>query len=341
MNNNIGRICSWLSFLFVFLLSSCDHIELEYRQDVKRVRVEVEFDWTSDPEASPSEMVVYFYRIGDRSNKSTSNTRAGTRYTFEFNGREGGLITLPPGQYAAISHNNDSGSHGFVGLDSYEEFGLSLRDFERATVSGNSDSERKAHIPDDIWCGTIPSILITVPENGSQEQEPLKAVFTMQSVVWNVTFVIHHPINYTSDTKVNADITGMSGKIHPASWLTGDETVTHTFPMTPDDKGNLVGHLRTFGHCTGRPAATRQDDNESDAKEALHFLHLTNGKGWKSSHNVTKQIHEYAETYHPTSRDEIIIEMDSVFLPEPTGSAGPGFIPTVGGWQGSQETVGM
>ncbi|MDE7388480.1 MAG: DUF5119 domain-containing protein, partial [Muribaculaceae bacterium] len=52
----------WFVVLISLVASSCSHHDLTYGPTRRSAVVNVEFDWSDDPAASPAEMTVYFFR---------------------------------------------------------------------------------------------------------------------------------------------------------------------------------------------------------------------------------------------------------------------------------------
>lgn len=313
--------------LALLLAAACDHREFLYEEPAKRVPVVVEFDWSADPDAAPGGMTAYFFREGSKASSPSA---------YDFKGRDGGTITLIPGIYRAVCHNNDSDRHGFTGYDSYDDFGIRLNDHRNAgTLNSNTAvhtanlDERIAHSPDSMWVAAIPFFEIETPASASPE---IIIRFALQPVVNHYTFHIHNPVNFSNSLSVSATISGMAGTVHPAGSITGEEMVTHLFNMTPTSDGNLFGEILTFGHCSGRPIGARAEDDADGTHILTIRATLADGQLWTSTHDVTQQIHQ-SET------PDCVIRLDSISFPKPT--TGGGFSPNVGGWNGSHETVGM
>lgn len=332
-NNLNCRRKHFTTSLIIFLISSifsgCNHREFLYESPSRRVSVEVEFEWSLDPEANPKEMSVYFYRIGSTSNKPIS---------YYLSGKNGGTITLSPGVYAAICHNNDSDRHGFIGMESFEGFGLHLNDdvspgyFNSNSIYKNFGEERLAHAPDPMWVGSI-ELLEIKPANEVHGAQSQTVRFEMHPIVAHYRFYINNPVNFNKSFSVTATISGMAGTVHPSKGMTGEETVTHLLEMIPTNDGNLYGELLTFGHCGGNPIKTRVEEEDKEKHILTIQAVMNDGKRWTSVHDVTPQIH------HSSSPD-CIVRLDSVAFPKPAGNEG-GFHPTVGGWTGSEEVIGM
>lgn len=314
-----------LYILLVCIVAGCNHREFRTESPSQRAAVEVEFDWSLDPDASPAEMTVYFFRAGANYSRPIA---------YDLKGKNGGTVTLSPGVYAAICHNNDSDRHGFVGLNSFEEFGIHLNDNINTggMQSGSSylktGDERIAHSPDYMWVGSIAVVEIKSPD-ATSGGKPQVVRFEMQPVVAHYTFHICNPENFNNSISVSATISGMAGTLHPGRGMTGEETVTHLFEMSPTPDGNLFGEILTFGHCGGNSLRSRADNAH------ILTIHATmaDGKRWNSVHDVTDQIHN-----SPTT--DCVIRLDSLSFPTSTGNEG-GFSPTVGDWTGTQEPVGM
>lgn len=320
--------------LVIMLLSTgCRHREFFYELPSRRVPVVVEFDWTQDPDARPEGMAVYFFKVDATQSK---------RIAYDFKGRDGGEITLSPGVYCAISHNSDSDRHGFVGEDSFDDFGLRLNDNRNAGGFNNSTSsfmrtngERISHSPDSIWMASIAAFEIPEPDPSDiSTRAPRVIRFVMQPVVAHYTFYIHNPLNFTNSISVSATLSGMASTIHPGRGMTGDETVTHLFEMFPTRDGGLFGEFLTFGHCGGKSLNSRSGEEGANVPHIL-VIHATmaDGKRWSSAHDVTDQIHS-------SHQRDCVIRLDSLEFP-PGGGSGGGMSPSVGGWIGGQEQVGM
>lgn len=321
-----------LLLVCILLLSSCNHHDLTYSSTQRVVLVNVNFDWSNDPTAAPAEMTVYFFRDGAARNSLP--------IAYDFKGRDGGVIILPVGTYSAICHNADSDRHGFVGQTSFDEFGLRLGDLKNLgdfpshpsslPRADGAETERMANSPDSIWVAAIPHLEIAAPLESAQDQ---MVSFIMQPVVHHYTFIIHNPVNFNSATSIMASVSGMSAIVHPGRGMTGEETVTHAFDMVPTADGGLIGHLLTFGHCGSNPVVSRQMTTpDSGLHSLVVYATLADGRNWYSTYDVTDQIHS-------SSVPDCVVELDSINLPP--SSSGGGFQPTVGGWQGSGEIIGM
>ncbi|MBD5283138.1 MAG: DUF5119 domain-containing protein [Bacteroides sp.] len=331
------NVIVWLLFL-----TGCDHRDIRYDSPARFVPVMVEFDWDKCPSASPAGMTVYFFRVDNETRKGS-----GSPYVFDIKGSNGGKISLPPGRYAALCHNSDSDTHSLIGEDAHEAFGLRLSDVRSGSLSSrllniakNSTDERIAYSPDVVWISSIPMVevmrnddisITQVDENGRQAIQTIR--FPMAEVTHHYYFIVHHPIHLTGSMSVTATISGMASTVHPGLWMTGTETVTHAFDMTANDSGKLTGHILTFGHCAEKEIETRQPDSG----DKIHYFVLSamhpNGKITTFTKDVTDQI-------HTNGNSDCVVEVDTIIFPENVSSGG-GFNPSVGGWTGNQETIGM
>lgn len=318
------------------LLSGCDHIELDYPgTTLKPVPVKVEFNWANDPEADPSGMAVYFFRLDTK-----TKTKGGKLppAAFDFKGRDGGLVSITPGTYAVICHNNDSDRHGYVGYNVYEEFGLSLTNMRddgrgfnfRSVKARDFGDERIATEPDNIWISSVDIVEIaTASERGEIQVISLD----MQSVVHTYTFIVRKAVNYNPSVTLSAAVSGMAGTVHPGLGVTGDETVIHTFGMRTTSSGGLIGKLLTFGHCSGKQIGSRQPEANVRNHSFVVSAILEDGTSWYSAHDVTEKIHTYPH-------QDVVVTIDSIVFPKPVVESG-GFIPTVEDWVGETVIIGM
>ncbi|MDE7153721.1 MAG: DUF5119 domain-containing protein [Muribaculaceae bacterium] len=329
--NRSGIVRLFVCAVLVLLTAACNHREFDYQLPSARVPVVVEFNWELDQDAAPEGMTVYFYRSG--------SSRA---IAYDFNGRDGGSLTLLPGTYSAICHNNDSDVHGFVGYHSFDEFGLRLNDHRTA---GNAQSfpaqradgvdERIAYTPDLMWVSSIPVFVIEPSDNPDvKSRTPVVLRFDMQPVVHHYTVHITNPINFNKSVEVHATISGMASTVHPGKAVTGDETVTHHFTMQPTSDGNLRADFLTFGHCGGNPLSSRGSDDEKELHILSVYATMPDGKEWTSVHDVTTQLHSSVSL-------DCVVRLDSVSFPQHTGSGG-GWAPSVDDWGGGhREPIGM
>ncbi|MDE6271479.1 MAG: DUF5119 domain-containing protein [Muribaculaceae bacterium] len=320
--------------LQMLLSGACNHIELDYPGAVNPEKVEVIFDWGDHPDASPQGMTVYFFRL------DLPDGRAGKvpPIAFDFKGSTGGRVSLPPGRYAAICHNNDTDCHSYVGFQEYGNFGLRLTDLNLRTglnmgAQGlkNMDDERIVNSPDDIWISAIDLLEIKKSAEGSKELQTVR--FMMKGVVHRYTFVIHNPVNFSKSMRISAAISGMSGTLHPGRGMTGEETVTHIFEMYALPSGGLMGELLTFGHCGENDIVQHKPSRSTEARHTLAVTAtLTDGQTWQSVHDVTEQIHN-------SSTPDARVVLDSLVIPKPIG--GGGWSPGVADWEGNTEFIGM
>lgn len=325
-----ARLMLLLSALLALagMTASCDHREFLYENPSKRVQVTVEFDWSDDPGAMPEGMTVYFFREG-----------SSARSAFDFKGKKGGTISIMPGRYRAICHNNDSDRHGFTGEDDFDGFGIRLNDNRNAgDLLGRNNylrtgDERIAHSPDSMWVASLPLVEIEARDPVAPSA-PQIIRFRMLPVVNRYTFIIHNPLNFNNSISVGATVSGLAGTVHPSRGATGDETVTHYFSMSPLRDGGLFGEFLTFGHCGGRPLGSRSgEENEEGTHILVIHATMSNGKRWSSTHDITAQI-------HGSPVPDCVIRLDSLVFPEPPG--GGGVAPTVNGWtNGTNEDISM
>lgn len=320
-------------FIFLLILNSCNHQELIYPQEEKLIQVRVLFDWNADPEASPKTMTVFFYRFG-------TNTKATHTYVFDFKGKDGGVAYLRPGNYAAICYNDDSDRLRCMGLDSFETFCLNLTTNRTGTDIFNSpanlgkSNEKITYSPDYLWVAKLARI--EVEESADHNQTATQSIcFSMQPVVHHYEFIIHHPVNLSTAHSITASISGMAGSIYPGKGMTGEETVSHIFSMKPsNNKGELTGHLLTFGHCGGKHFNVRSEREQEVPHILTIVAMLDNNRRWRYTRDVTGQIHN-------TTATDCVVELDTIILPPPNPPAGSGFQPNIDDWEGQQEPIGM
>ncbi|MDE7381394.1 MAG: DUF5119 domain-containing protein [Muribaculaceae bacterium] len=310
----------------LIILNSCNHIELADEIPGDQVDVTIIFDWEGIDDAAPEEMSVHFFRTTKRSVRP---------YIYDFHDLNGGTIKLPPGIYSAICYNSDSDNHTLIGQNSFYDFGIRLGDYndngllnQFPSLKPSIDEERIAHAPDKMWISSIESL-----EIGKDTNTSIVIRFKMIPIVNKYKFIIHHPINYTDAFSILGVVTGMTSTIHPGVFQTGNETVSHTFIFEKNNNGELIGELLTFGHCTNQAMKSEPSEDSELHSLRIHAV-WKNGKNWVSSHDITSQIHNENNSSH-------IIEIDTVTFPNHSQGSEGGFNPSVGGWTGNTEFIGM
>lgn len=310
-----------LYILFASILfASCDHKELCYDHS-HIMEVDVTFDWSETPEASPKSMSLYLFPEGDKEVQR-----------YEFTRKEGGKIRIVPGTYRAICLNSDTENIRIQDNHGFESFRLTTKDMEMLAgmtslgvrsedvpkIKGTED-ERTAMSPDSIWTGSLYEMVLDSPDQ--------TMTLTMQKRFSAFNIEVRNAENLQYAYAVSGCLTTLSESLYPGEGVLSDSDVTIPFEMTADSKeGFIKGDFLTFGHC---PAEDKQ-----------HYMTIyaimSDGSKVYFTFDVTEQIHSSPDDSH------IVIVLDGLQLPEPNlgeGGGGGGFRPEVNGW--NQIDVGI
>lgn len=300
------------------MTSSCDsQPQLCFDPDHHgRAQVEVEFDWENHPCANPATLSLYLF--------PTDGSRS---LRYEFNGREGHLITVPVGTYTALAINSDSELARILDTDSEETFVISLRtadEMEGIAVRSSSvprmagtENQRMASQPDEMWHSRLEPFDIKVDYNNTP-----KLTLRMTRATRHFSVNINEVSNMKDVASMSAAISGLSGSLYPCNDIYSDEQVTIPFTLAPADEKSLTGELRTLGHC-GYSNCSKS--SYGTPAESSHYLTvyaiLSDGTRWYHSFDVTDQMHSGND----------IITVTGLNLPEAMVSGG-GFQVDVDDW---------
>ena len=300
-----------LASLILLFACSCTHKELCYNHP-HITNVNVDFNWTEEPEKVPESMSVYFFKEGSESEP----------LRFEFTEPTGGRIRLTPGVYHAVSVNSDERNHAVKDTYDYDsfcvttkdassvaglsKFGVAPKDLPRAK---SAEQERMAVEPNNVWYANARDI--SVPDG---EDHYVTLDIKSQLVTYNI--YVKNAANLKWVYGISASMSGLAGGIHLGSGQLSDERVTIPFVARWNrDDSTVTGSFTSFGHC---PTDTNK-----------HYLKiyavLADDSYWDFTYDVTDQVH------NAPAGNLITIELDGLPIPKPVANGG-GFKPTVGDW---------
>ena len=303
-------------------LASCEHKELCY-DHVHNAPVNVVFDWTNAPDASPAGMNLYFYPV-----------EGGEPIRFGLSGRDGGRIDIPDGTYDVVAVNTDSETALFRGTDSFASFeiytreasvleGLGLMTTSRGPMAAGTEDETVSLAPDLIYNGKLATVEIPYT------REPVTITIPVDEAVSNYTFDIINVDNLKYVSSMSASLSGMSG-----SYLAGQDVCTpgaHTVPFgaAANSETTISGQFYTFGHC---PDA----DKTASGRKHIFVLYVvqSDGKQVYYTFDVTDQVHGAKDP------DNVHILIDGLSLPKPIVN-GSGMHPSVDGWENEDVDITM
>ncbi len=304
----------------MILASSCDHKELCF-DHTHMTPVQVVFDWCDAPDADPASMAVYFYNS------------AGDKERIIFSGKDGGLISLPVGDYDAIATNSDDTDWAGIRYDSdietIESFtaevsvlsggGYDTRSIPRARAT---ESERIVATPGMLWSARTDGFHLT-PSDSLRH-----IIFTPSEAICHYEVIITDVENlrFLRGATIDATLTGMSegyshGRREPA-----DTRVTLPLTLAPlnNDMTTLRGTFLTFG----------ESPRHSYPHLLTIYLTLDDGTRWYQTFDVTDQVSDAPDPRHVT------IRIDGLPLPRPI-IHDEGFHPDVNDWQSIEVDLNM
>ena len=303
------------------VLAACTHKELCLDHS-HIVSLDVKFDWSKAPDASPKSMSLYLF-----SEDGTNPQR------YEFSGREGGTIRLSRGVYHAVCLNSDTRNIECRDKENISTFLVASRD---ENVSGNSmglgamfsammqneirKDERCARQPEMLWIGN--GYDFSAAEDGD-----VLTLIPEQSVI-RITINIYNVSNLRNVASLAGTLSGLSEGVLAGTGELNGVCVTHPFEVVKsEDYTSLYADLLVFGDCL-----------HGDKKHYIDiYTTLVDGSHWKYSYDVTEDVHEADNELH------INIVLDSLPVPEPAPGTGSGgvFAPTLGDWINVDQEIKM
>lgn len=296
-----------LTILLVLLATaSCTHKELCYDHP-HTIEVEVVFDWSLAPDASPDAMALYvFPENGDLS------------YYHNFIGCKGGKIRLMQGRYSAVCLNIDTENVHCVDTDGLHTFMITSKDHTGiSNISSNgsiqknegSGGERHMREPEKLWSHRTHDIEIT--KNGD------RIVLYPEKIYSEVFIEILNAENLMYASGISATLSGLSeGHLGGLGQLSkGCATIPFGMHTSPD-KTSLSAEIVIFGHCP-----------EDQQKHHLTvYTTLADGTSWSYMFDVTEQMHDQKDP------DNIHIILENLPIPRPESGGGGGLVPSIDDW---------
>lgn len=281
MRGALHNIIRLSCILLACMLTSCVHKELCYDHS-HVLEVDVVFDWSKAPEASPKSMSLYLFP-----------EQGGRPVRFDLAGNKGGRIRLNAGTYDIICLNSDTENIDVCDDMVYE----SLR-----VTTKNANALRGvqfAESPENVWSSCATGVMI----NGSNTTVTLYP----EPKVINCTVEIRNAENLKWIENIYGTLSGMAEGYFPQRNLLCEECVTIAFGcnFSPDSK-TVEGALSSFGHCPSFP----------NVHTLSIYVTLADESMWEYDFDVTEQIHKSDDPYN------IKIILDNLPVPKPVVNGG-------------------
>ena len=310
----------WFFVLSAILLSAtgCEHKELCYEHP-HGTRVDVVFDWSKAPDASPASMSFYLFP-----------QEGGKPLRYEFQGCAGGSINVPAGSYDVLCLNSDTEGIRYHNTGSLTTF--ELRTDDAAGIPGigvfgsgssgqlpradGAGDERVAMEPDMVWTDRATDVRLDASASADGRQT---ITLTPEASVFLCTVEIRDAANMSHVRAIGASMSTMAGGLLPGIGPTAltDECVTIPFNVSATAGRSVVtGGFSAFGHCP----------SEQKKHKLVVYAVLADNSKWYYSYDVTEQFHSSPDP----NRVHLVIE--KLPIPQPIDGEG-GFDPWVDEWQ--------
>lgn len=280
------------------LFTSCGEKDLCYDHS-HLSDVEVVFDWSASPDASPSTMVAHFF------------TPDGKEYRrSEFTSRSGGRAHLDAGDYLVLFHNGEMETVVESG-ETYSDYILTCQMTTMLEPMGRTDlpprpshaaDQRVAGVPERVWAGV--GELVTIRHRDDNQ----KIVLTPEEKTIEYTIDFIDVENINTSIAVSAAITGMSDCYNLSRQTHCGQPVTMPLALERVGESTLRASFYAFGHCP--------------VENLLHTVTVYTADNKYYNFDITDKIHSAENPRH------IVVEIEGLKLPTPGG----GMSTTVSGW---------
>lgn len=300
--------------MVMIMLTSCAHKELCYDHS-HVLEVDVVFDWSNAPDASPRSMSLYLFP-----------EEGGRPVRYDLVGHKGGRIRLNSGTYNIICLNSDTENIDVHDDLAYESLRVTTKEadalrgmYAMASIikAQKADGERLSDSPENVWSAYAESVLFSA-------SDPSVTLFPEPDVM-NCTVEIRNAENLKWIENVYGTLSGMADGFFPQKDVLCEELATIAFDCSYDPENKTVtGGLSSFGHCPSYP----------NTHVLAIYVTLADGSMWEYTFDVTEQVHESADPYN------IKIVLDNLPIPKPVVNGG-GFKPTIDEWGNIDININM
>lgn len=297
--------------LSVLCLAGCSQRELCYDHS-HDTSVNIEFDWSEAPDATPQTMVVYFFPTDNSQYTRVELTGDGAASRAAFNT----TVKVPVGTYRVVCHNGET--------ENNEEQGKIFSDYHLTTyetsllaplgrASNAPQPDETENQPVRAQASTLYSY--TMPEPVVLEPSASKTIIMRprrSTTVINVT--IDNVQNITPGVEFCGVISGLAESWYPSTEGSGGSEVIVPLMLSPAGDSRLRGSMEVFG-----------DNAPHDIR---HKFRLYTSQKYYYDFDVTEQIHSAPDLHN------VNIILSNVKLPD----NGEGMNVSVDGW-GKAEDV--
>jgi hypothetical protein len=300
-----------LAIFTLLLVSSCNHKELDFGGVAD---LTVIFDWAGTRDANPSSMMLAAFA-------------GSSQPVFKpLQGKDGGGIMLPEGDYQLIGYNEDTevlytkGDKwaGFEICSQPTEFELKSRMFARSRGvprGAGTEDQQLIEEPDPLWTSIYEKATVTGAVGRKVTMEMEDATFVLNFTIKNVD-----NIEYITD--ILATVSGMSGSWIPSQHKCSDTDCLIPFQLSKGEN-TLSGSVRTFGY--------RRTGNNGEAKKHLLVVYTEMTDG--SRRYYTFDVSEGVNKADPANGNKVEIVLEELPVPKPIENNSAGLLPDVVEWE--------
>ena len=299
-----------MAILTLLLTSSCNHKELDFGGVAD---LTVIFDWSKVRDANPSSMMLAVFS-------------GSSQPVFKpLQGKDGGGIMLPAGDYQMVGYNEDTevlytkGNQwtDFEICSQATEFELKSRMFGRSRSvprGAGTEDQQLIEEPDELWTSVCENVTVTGVVGRKVTMEMEEATFVLNFTIKNVD-------NITYLTDVLATVSGMSGSWQPAYHKCSDTECIIPFQLSKSDN-SLIGSVRTFGY--------RRTNSAGEAMKHLLVVYteMTDGSRRYYTFDVTDGVNKA----DPATGNNVEIVLEELPVPKPIEKSA-GLMPDVVDWE--------
>lgn len=287
------------------LLAACSNRELCY-DHTHWLDLRIEFDWSAEPDADPSAMVVYLF--------PTDRSQPPRRYELS---EYGGInVRVPAGEYNAVTFNGETETLTEIG-DSYESFMVSTHEqdllspmmrtnLNNAPRPVGTENQPVKTAPDKMWSGKLENISILPGVKG----QSIRFTPTLSTSMVHIKLINVSGLDY--DIELSAALSSVAESYHIAEQRHAGADVTMPMSLNIVDNSTITGEASIFGHCDVAKGGTPKK----------HILTIYTSNKYYYTYDVTSQIHEAVDP----ANIEIVIDGFEVHV------AGAGVSQDVAGW---------
>lgn len=304
----ITRIVACL--VFPGMLVSCDWIYEYDNCPPDMISLSVDPRWNLASEAAPEGMAYVFFPLASDG-----------QWRFDFPGRRGGAVDLPPGQYRMLAFNDDTSAMIFSDDDSFSGISVSCRE---TSLPDSAAFPTACITPDMMWTDAIDFVelgdkSLTYTAGGDSStvlSDSLVLPVYPRKAIADYAYIVEKIGNISSARRFAASLSGMAPGIRLADGHRLSGNIANPLGATQGPDSSLVFSWHAFG----------PPDNPVDPNILCIYVWLTDGTHNVYKFDVTDQVRSAPDPMN------VLIRVPGFDLPEVEPVPGGAFDVSVDGW---------